>query len=491
MDEDTRELSLSEAIQEQTKFLKAMYLEQGGGNREKAALVNAHTGTLLHGPGGLFNTPGLDEAIISLHVRARGLASVLPSYPDNNTNPWFGFITGFSDDQGEEPVYPCDDAPTGYMKSGVLSAKYGRISRDTNTIRWPDTVMQINRGEMSDLRLYGQLLNNPSESGIAPRGLTENNILDNVVLAEQVMAGVRMERKISKLTWTGSASVQTAGKGYVEPPGLDDQIATGQVDAELNIALPSADSTIINYAYGNVEATDIVEPMEEMEDKLFNKAVDTGVDPVQWVVVMRPMAWRAISSVWPMAYNTHAGINLINGITNARYIIDGRVNTNERDEMRRNMKIMLNGRPYDVVIDNMIREDNSTTDANLATNEFASGAYFIPLTIVGGLPVTYFNHVDYRLSQLSGQVPGNLLTFWSDGGRYLWSYDGKFTCFKLKMETDWRVVLRTPHLAGKVQRIKYTRKYAVLDDADPTSPYWKNGGASLRNFAGPTRYSVW
>ena len=31
-----------------------------------------HTGTLLHGPGGMFNTPGLDEAIISTHVRSTG-----------------------------------------------------------------------------------------------------------------------------------------------------------------------------------------------------------------------------------------------------------------------------------------------------------------------------------------------------------------------------------------------------------------------------------
>lgn len=482
------ELTLAQAVALQTKFLQAM-LEEKEGMRNKDVAV-ANTGTLLHGPGGLFNTPGLDEAIISLHVRARGLASVLPAMPSNDTNPWFGFITGFSDDQGSEPVYPCDDAPTGYMKSGTLSAKYGRVSRDTNTIRWPDTVMQINRGEMTDLRLYGELLNPELAGSAYANGLSNGELLNNVVLAEQVMAGVRMERKISKLIWTGSASVATAGKGYVEPPGLDSQIATGQVDAELNVAMPSADSTIINYAYGNVETTDIVEPLEETEDMLFNLAEDTGVDPVNWVVVMRPQAWRAVSSVWPIAYNS-MDLSLINANSSAQYVYTARDTIQERDDMRRGMYLMLNGRRYDVVLDNMIPEANKTTDANLGLGEFSSNIYFIPLTIVGGLPVTYMNYVDYKLSTLAGQVPPQVIHFWSDGGRFLWSYDGKFTCFKLKMETDFRVVLRAPHLAAKIQRVKYTRRYAEHRDPDPTSAYWKDGGVSLRNIAGPTRYSVW
>ena len=83
--------------------------------QEKAAL-QTHTGTMLHGPGGLFNTPGLEDALISTHVKARGLGQLLPAFPSRSTNPWFGLLTGFSDDVGSEPIYPCDDAPSGYIK---------------------------------------------------------------------------------------------------------------------------------------------------------------------------------------------------------------------------------------------------------------------------------------------------------------------------------------------------------------------------------------
>jgi len=102
--------------------------------KEKASL-QTHTGTLLHGPGGLFNTPGLDEALISTHVRARGLGQLLPAFPSQSTNPWYGLLTGFSDDVGSEPIYPCDDAPSGYIKSGTLTARFGRVARGSQDIR--------------------------------------------------------------------------------------------------------------------------------------------------------------------------------------------------------------------------------------------------------------------------------------------------------------------------------------------------------------------
>lgn len=459
---------------------------------QRAALAGAHTGTLLHGPGGLFNTPGLDTAIISTHVQSKGLGQLLPAFPSVDTHPWFGFLTGVSDDQGNEPTYPCDDAPTGYIKSGTLTARFGVVQRDTNTIRLPDVIERTNRGDMTDLMLIGQLLNDDGRGILYPADIPDGQtMLDMVVAAEQVQTGIRMERKLAKLLWTGDATVKTLG-GYAEYPGLENQLVTGQKDAETNANLPSADATIIDAAYNSIGSStyDLVAAMEEGEDFVFNLAMDTGMDPFTAVIAMRPQAWRVVSSIWPIAYNTQPDMQLIAGGT-ARVIIDARTNVQERDAMRQGLYLDLNGRRYPVVIDNSIPEENHATNAGLGVGEYASSINFIPLT-AAGMPVTYWQHKDYTLigSQM-GNIPSGLETWYTDGGRFLWSMDGKFTCFKLKLETEPRVVARTPHLSFRVTRLKYTRTHAPLRDPDPASEYWVNGGPSLRSVAGPQQFAAW
>ena len=476
---------LRQLLKEQNALLAGLRNSQQGGVTEKAAVL-AHTGTLLHGPGGMFNTPGLDSALISLHVRSKGLGQLLPAFPSIDTNPFFGFITGFAAETGDEPVNPCDAAPTGYMKSGTLTAKFGHVARDTKTIRLPDTIKRLNRGDFTDLNLINSILNPDSTGVYFPNDVGEQGLLDMVTKAEMVIASVNMERKLSALLWTGDATVATAQEGYVEFPGLDNQIATGQVDAELNNAMASADSLIINFAYQDVTAADIVEPMEEAEDYIYNLADDTGL-PVEGVFVMRPQAWRAISGVWPIQYNTQPDMTVLVG-TEAEIIIDGRVNIQERDAMRSGLYLDLNGRRFNVVLDTGIVElDNS--NANLDADEFASAIYFVPLR-AGGMPVTYWEYLNHQLSVPQTQLLHGMETWYTDGGRFLWSYDGSFTCFVLKMETDLRVVLRTPHLAFKIQNVKYRRTYAPLRSDDPDSSYWKDGGVSIRNLS-PTQYAAW
>ena len=457
---------------------------------QKAAAAR-HTGTLLHGNGGLFNTPGLSEAIISTHVRARGLGQLLNAFPSNEDRPWFGFLTGFGAESGSEPTNPCDDAPTGFIKSGTLTARFGRVARDTSTIRMPDVIRKINRSDFTDLQLLNGVLN-PDSSGVYyPSDVSEQGILDMVVRAEQVIVGINLERKLSKLLWAGlgTGANDTPGGGYKEFPGLDVQIATGQVDAETNAVMAAADSLIQSFGFQDVASTDIVAVLEEMEDHMFNLAADTGVDPVEWVIVMRPQLWRAITSVWPIQYNTQVSMATLAG-GEARVILNGAENINQRDQMRAGLYLDINGRRYNVVLDHGITE-NDSSHASLSINEFSSDLYFIPLTITGNFPITYWQYLDFGLATPQTAMLNGMETWWSDGGRFLWSYDGSFTCFKLKAEVEPRVILRAPHLAFKLQNIKYVRAIAPLRDPDPDSDYWKDGGVSIRNLATPTQYSVW
>lgn len=458
---------------------------------EKAAL-QTHTGTLLHGPGGLFNTPGLEEAVISTHVRSRGLGQLLPAFPSQSTNPWYGLLTGFSDDVGSEPIYPCDDAPSGYIKSGTLTARFGRVARGSNDIRIPDTLFKINGGESMDLQLIGSILNDDTRGVYYPDQITEDGLLDMVTKAEMITMGVRFERKLAKMLWNGAGdgSNDTAGAGYKEFPGIDNQVATGYTDAETNAAMAAADSTIWDFAYQAVDGgADLVGAMEEVADYLENMAMDTGVDPVKWVIVMRPMAWRAVSAMWPIQYNTQPDYTTIAG-TEHRVILDARENVKDRDAMRQGLYLDLNGKRYDVVIDTGITEENNSDSVSLTTGEFASSIYFLPLSIVGNLPTLYWEYLDHRLGvPQSNLVPG-LATWFTDAGRFLWSWKTLYTCFKLRAETDPRIVLRTPHLAGKIQDIKYSRR-VPLRDPDPASDYWVDGGVSERTTSVPSQNAPW
>jgi hypothetical protein len=455
----------------------------------------AHTGTLLHGPGGMFNTPGLESPLISTHVKARGLGQLLPAFESRSTNPWYGLLTGFSDDIGSEPTGPCDDAPSGYIKSGTLTARFGRVARGSNDIRIPDTLFQINSSETMDLQLIGSILNQDAQGLLFPSDITEDGLLDMVTKAEMITMGVRFERKLAQLLWygDGSGANDTAQKGYVEFPGIDNQVATGYTDAETNAVMPSADSLIFNFGYQAVDGgAPLVAVMEEMADYLENLAMDTGVDPVEWVIVMRPMLWRAVSAMWPIQYNTQPDYTIIAG-TEHRVVLDARGNVEDRDAMRSGLYLDLNGKRYNVVLDTGITQENNQSGTGLGLNEFASAIYFLPLTIVGGLPVLYWEFLDHKLGiPQTNLIPG-MATWFTDAGRYLWSWKTNYTCFTLRAETDPRVVLRTPHLAAKLEDIKFTRGIVPLRDPDPASEYWVNGGVSspVRQLGGPTKYAPW
>jgi hypothetical protein len=105
----------------------------------------------------------------------------------------------------------------------------------------------------------------------------------------------------------------------------------------------------------------------------------------------------------------------------------------------------------------------------------------VPLTINGGFPVTYFEHIDYRrgmtlagVNRLMGKE-----NFWTDRGMYSWSIENVKWCFKLSAKTERRIVLRTPQLAGRVDHVLY-EPLQHLRSSFPNDPYLANGGVSTR-----------
>lgn len=468
------------------ELLTMMKQKKGGSSKKKALTVaSVNNATMLAQPGGIFTVAGMERDVFSTHLVPEGIASFLPSYPARIDDPRYGFLTGFTATTGSEPTNPCDDAPKGFVKSGTLTAAWGRVMRETQTIEI-DKVLHEARESTSGLRLIGDLL-----------GWTESEIddadpLDMVVQMEMIGVGVQLERKTSVLNWQGNPANNTSGGGYKEYPGLDRQINTGQVDAESNVAMPAADSLLFDFGHTAVDSTtkDIVEFVSMMEYYLRDKARKQRMEPATWLIVMRPELWHQLSMVWPCRYYTNRCTNAAG--TAVVTINDDGVKV--RDAMRQGMYLEVNGRRYQVALDDGIFEHSNTTTAGIPAGSYSSSIYFVPLRVRGNFPVTYFEFINYR--NIDAQLRalgegGRKVPFWTNSGRLLWAYvdlGGSF-CFKLQAKLEDRIILRTPHLAGKIQGVRYT-PMQHLDSPYPDSPYFKDGGVSLRGFTG-AGFHVW
>lgn len=450
-------------------------------NMHIKAPANFGTFTPLHGSGGVFQGPGLERDVITAHVRPFGIASQIPMLPSVSEDPRFASLTGYTDVTGTEPDYACEDAPVGYVKGCNLTARFGMARRDTQTIDMDHVMLKINRGDFTDLILRGKVL---GLANLEPSGLDQSRILDVVTMSEMVNTGVQMERKLNKEFWQGTYGTST------EFAGLDAQIATGIKDADTGVYCPSLDSDVKDFNYNSVGGTtpSIVTYLSMLEWYLKYNAMTMGLDPVQWVIAMTPGLWYELSAIWACSYNSDRCTGSVGA--NTTVYLDGRDNVMERDAMRNGMYIYINGSKYPVVVDTGIYEQNNANDGNLNPGQYACSIYMVPLTITGGFPVLYREHIDYRQAQPDiSLMRGMEQFFWTDGGVFSWAVEQVKWCYKFALKTEQRVILRTPQLAGRIDNVMYS-PLQHLRDADPESPYFVDGGVSLRpGLSAPT--AVW
>jgi hypothetical protein len=474
------EKELLQVIVQNQEALKSLLDPEG-----EKQVGTVHSAITLHGPGGIFSTCGLEREILSAHIAPQGVTEVLPLLPSIDTDPRYGTLTGFTQAYGTQPTNACDPAPSGYMKGCELTAQFGLIRFDTNTIEFDTVMRRFNRGDFLDLALLGGVFQNQDVTkGVLPGNLNQGQILNIITMAEMVGAGVQAQREIVRQMWQGNVALG-------EFPGLDAQIATGQMDASTGTLCPALDSDVKDFGYSDVCGTDrdIVEYVSMMAWYLQFNARRTRLSPVEWCLVLRPELWYELSACWPCRYLTNrchdaAGTQVA--------VINDENNTRLRDKIRDQMVLPINGKNYKVILDDGIFEHDSTNNANLAAGQFASSLYFLPMRITGGFPVTYRQYLNYRHPIANANVAAfggrRRPDFWTDRGVFSWAYDGQLWCYLLALKTEQRVVLRTPQLAGKIQHIAYT-PLQHLRSPYPDSEYFMDGGVSVRPTG--TRYAVW
>lgn len=448
------------------------------------------TTNLMHGPSGIFGYPGISRDVFATRVQPRGLLSVLPARGTNETNPIVAYLTGFTDDEsGAEKSAVCDDPlEAGEIKNCFQGALFGRIERKTQTLELNALGRQVNRGEMFDLRLVndplleGELLSMPN----VPQALAQ--VLNNEVLARWMALGVAFERKLGPLVYTGSPSNNTGGGGYKEYHGLETLVGTGKVDVISGSACAALDSDVRNFAYTRVDAnpTLLYNMLLDMFRNLQDIASRTGLDPVQWVIVMRRNLFDEIVDFWPLVYGTFRfGDTAVTSTTITRVNIDAADARMMAEDMRTGKYLVIDGQRIRVVIDDFLPEDSNTNNANVASGCFASDIYILPLTVRGGIVATYLEYFDFSapgaaISQAQiGRLAGE---YWTDGGRFLWTTQRTNWCVAWLAKIEPRLRLLTPHLAGRIQNVRYCPVRHYRED-DPTSAYFANGGRTSASFA--------
>jgi hypothetical protein len=437
--------------------------------------------------GGLFSNYGLDSTVINAGIAPRGIDRAIPAFPTIYTDPIFAFITGSEGSGEDEPNGVCDDAPTAVLETCHQTAALGRFVRSSKEMEVNSLSKVFNRGVMQDIRVMGSLIGQGNL--MMPQGGESPDWIAQETMIQMILVRSELQRLLSTRLWQGTPANNSMGGGYREFPGLDMLVATGKVDVFTGVACEALDPDVKDFNYNPVDSDDpnLEAYMTMMAYYLENVASGTGLDPVDWVIAMRPQLFFEICRIWPARYLTAgsvppAGVNVAVTITGTELVA-------MRDDMFRNGWLMVNGRRYPVVTDDGIFEDTAATAPELDPGEFASDIYFLPLR-AKGMNTMYWEYLDFSnpLTQAQGVLGGNGQYWQTDMGRYLWTMEQKNYCFKFLAKIEPRVLLRTPQLAGRLQHVKYS-PLQHLRDPLPESPYFKKGGNE--EYTPPTHYSEW
>lgn len=460
--------------------------------RYKHDIVNTTpTTNLMHGPGGIFGTPGISRDVFSTRVKPRGLMEHLPAFGSMDTNPMVAYLTGFNDDEsGSEKSGVCDDPlMAGTIKSCLQGALFGRYERKTETLELNKLGETTNRGEFRDLRLLNDPLLNSGFSVPGSVPLAGNSILNREVLARFMTLGVAFERLLGPQVYTGSPVNNTAGLGYKEFHGLETLVGTGKIDIITGTTCPALDSDIRDAAYRRIDTNGsyYVRVLSDMWRRAHDTASRTGLDPVEFVLVMRRSVFSELVDIYPCSYATYrCTTSNVQDSTLDRINVDGMAQRQFSDEMRNGQYLMIDGVKVPVIIDDYIPEETNTSGpANVVAGTFASDIFLLPMTILSGRPSLFLEYFDFSGANgvMQGISDGHLGgEYWTDGGRFLFTHSRTLWCVEWAAKIEPRLRLETPHLAARLSDVLAAPLLHEKVD-DPSSAYFFDGGSTSRSNA--------
>lgn len=470
--------------------LKALLLE---------ALKGDITGTtsgaqVAHGPGydglptaGIFSSPTARQDIYSAVPRpATAASALLLNAPDGGVNPEyrseFDILTGISEGTGTNPTDWCGTPPrAGLARLCTHSAIFGKFMMATNPLAAPQVGLRVNSGDR-DREFRNLATASPFVPDILQRMV---NLNDQTGLMFYIL-GLEIERQVEQVVFQGNRANPATGagsfRGFMSQfDGLDREIRTGRTDAVTGEACGNADSLVYTFSDANIDGgtgtvgdatgKNIAQILSELHFRLSYRAMQQGLAPAQLAFIMHPDHFYALTRVYPCQYYT-TGCTVTEA-DGARLNLSAEFMRQQQDAMFGGKFIPVNGGERVPVI-------LSTGMAETASeNGFSRTIYCVPLTVLGGIPVTYlegFNMANNSMMALLQTVPPNELQL-MNGGLYLMTFNRTNACVEYIANAMLRLVMRTPQLAGRVDAV-----YANMVNSDPGLPGYSLYQASGRTF---------
>lgn len=426
-------------------------------------------GAQLHGPGSLLGFPGLNKQIINAMIMPEGIAGRIPVMPSVNTNELFPVLTGQLASTGTEPTEACAEWPmVGSFKTCVQTFPFGQQGRESQVLNIKYAGQVINRGEFRDNVLLGK----PGGNVATPGPINWQRVFQTEYEYKLGELFNGYARDYAPNVYTGDFAVTAGSLGYQQYNGLNKQVKTDKVDARTGQRCAAVDSLVIDFnglsinsAGGTIYAllANAVNNMERLAKQL-------GLS-VEWALTIRFGAWQVLTSIWPCIYAT---TGCPGGTIVRTSSLEEQVKL--RDEIRNSLKLPIEGKYYEVIIDDTIPE---TIAAGGVVGTYQSDMYLLPLK-VNGQPALYWEYFPFNAeatAAASRMAPTGYFEA-IDNGRFLLSkLSPTHTCIQVEVVERPRLILLTPFLAARFQNLSYT--YSIHErEWDPANPYFVNGGVS-------------
>lgn len=452
------------------------------------------SGPYGHGQDGLFNIPGTNDAVFGAMILPQnGALGAIPVYNGDQQNTSMfggeeqaldtiltGVTSGDADDFDNQPTEDCADGPEGGLtKLCTFVNPFGRYRFSTREVSMVRAGQRLNRADPLTLRLMnapamGQLLGVPANTPSAEATLA------NEISRRIWETAVSARRMLGRRIWIGTPANNNGEARDIV--GLNLHInENNKIDYKAQTTCTAANSDIYNFGYDDVGGSgrDIVEYVEMAEDHSTFKSDEQGLTPVEGWIFMRPELWREVSGVWPIRQYQQYLTQMANYSAAGRVVVTANEADATRTRMRQAMQLPVNGRLYQVVTDNSMVLQTPTDTASLSPGEYAADMVFVPRSVLGGVPVTFFEYYNHDNQQSMGiqQLAGGSMTFTSDGGLIRWYVNFKNGCIKLGYELSPRLKVKTPQIGWRINNIKFSplKKYI---DPYPDSSYFVDGGVT-------------
>lgn len=453
-----------------------------------------------HGQGGLFSQAGSDNRVFSAIMGNQpGLINRIPVFNAANDMPdgqsmfggtdaeFFTTITGVTQGALEtfanQPTTKCADGPrAGLMKVCTLVSGFGRFRFSPNA---PVNIFDAGRRRDILDPVALQLMNSPimNKFGVPSAAGTANsrNALVNELAKRMFEMGVSISRFMAPRVYIGTPANNNGEARDIT--GLDIHInVNNKRDAYTQNLCTAMNSDIKDFNFNLVHrnVVDIQAYAEAIVAWLDWNVRHQGLGE-NWdgVIALRPELWEEISKVIAIRqYNEviaqGIAVNGANAVLNLN--VDAATMLNMRNQLRSGLRWPLRGREIEVVLDEGITEVTPNQNANLQPGQYASDIYFVPMRVLGGIPVTYwkfFDHTNGNSEDLA-RMAGNS-TFTSDGGLFRWYVNFKNGCIDWTVDWSPRLLMLTPQIAARIQNVAY-QPLQHFRSADPASSYFANGG---------------